>query len=362
MMGHQNLQPVMLNFAAPRRYAEGGLTAKAQEVKAQGRGGDTMLVHVNPIEFAWLKKNFGPGGINPKTGLPEFSFLDFLLPVAANVLFPGVGGAVGDAIGSLFGGGISSGITNAVGGALVGGGLSALTGGNAATGALVGGLAPSAMNALGLTGSGGALSGLNLLPSLSSQVNPSAGETVNAATKGATETAPAATTTTASAGGSSLMKAAPLLLAAAAMGGGQQQQQSPQLSGQTDNQNSKGLSAVSFDRKQTNPTVTTAYGYGPEQQFFSNNRLPLPLAAATGRYVKGGGTGTSDSIPAKLSDGEYVIDAQTVSMLGNGSSDAGAAKLDQMREEIRKQKGKALAKGEFAPDAKGPLSYMKGSQ
>jgi hypothetical protein len=79
-----------------------------------------------------------------------------------------------------------------------------------------------------------------------------------------------------------------------------------------------------------------------------------------GTYVKGGGTGTSDSIPAKLSDGEYVIDAQTVSMLGNGSSDAGAKKLDQMREAIRKQKGGALSKGKFAPDAKNPLSYMRG--
>ena len=79
-----------------------------------------------------------------------------------------------------------------------------------------------------------------------------------------------------------------------------------------------------------------------------------------GRYVKGGGTGVSDSIPAKLSDGEYVIDAQTVSMLGDGSSDAGAKKLDVMRENIRKHKGAALSKGKFAPNAKAPLSYLKG--
>ena len=78
------------------------------------------------------------------------------------------------------------------------------------------------------------------------------------------------------------------------------------------------------------------------------------------RFVKGGGTGRSDEISAKLSDGEYVIDAETVAMLGDGSSKAGAKKLDEMREKIRQHKGKALAKGKFSPDAKSPLTYLKG--
>ena len=117
---------------------------------------------------------------------------------------------------------------------------------------------------------------------------------------------------------------------------------------------------MEFKRKQTRPDIYTDYGFGPEMAFFENNQLPV--AAAQGRYVRGGGTGTSDSIPAVLSDGEYVMDAQTVSMLGDGSSDAGAKKLDHMRKQIRKQKGSALAKGKFAPDARGPLSYMKGAK
>lgn len=57
-----------------------------------------------------------------------------------------------------------------------------------------------------------------------------------------------------------------------------------------------------------------------------------------GGFVQGPGDGTSDSImtsingaqPAKLSDGEYVIPAFAVSALGNGSSAAGAKKLDQL--------------------------------
>ena len=76
-------------------------------------------------------------------------------------------------------------------------------------------------------------------------------------------------------------------------------------------------------------------------------------------YVSGGGTGRSDEIPAYLSDGEYVVDAETVSMLGDGSSKAGAEALNGMREGIRSHKGKVLAKGQFSPNAKSPLTYLR---
>lgn len=39
---------------------------------SQGRGGDTMLAHINPEEAALLKAHGGSGTINPQTGLPEF--------------------------------------------------------------------------------------------------------------------------------------------------------------------------------------------------------------------------------------------------------------------------------------------------
>lgn len=91
------------------------------------------------------------------------------------------------------------------------------------------------------------------------------------------------------------------------------------------------------------------------------------VAAATGgalsaiaKFAKGAGSGRDDTIDAKLSDGEYVIDAETVALLGDGSSDEGAKRLDEMRTAIRRQKGKALAKGKFSPNAKSPLAYIKG--
>jgi len=64
------------------------------------------------------------------------------------------------------------------------------------------------------------------------------------------------------------------------------------------------------------------------------------------RFVKGGGTGLSDSIPVQMDDGgqgrlgseEFVISADVVSGLGGGSSEAGAKALYAMMDRIR-QKG-----------------------
>lgn len=64
---------------------------------------------------------------------------------------------------------------------------------------------------------------------------------------------------------------------------------------------------------------------------------------AAGRYLNGDGDGMSDSIPAtinnkqpaRLADGEFVVPADVVSDLGNGSSNAGAKKLYDMMKRIR---------------------------
>lgn len=78
--------------------------------------------------------------------------------------------------------------------------------------------------------------------------------------------------------------------------------------------------------------------------------------------VQGQGTGRSDEIPAMLSDGEYVFDAETVALLGDGSTKAGAKRLDDFRIQIRKQKGRKLAKGKISHDAKRPEKYMAGGR
>lgn len=78
-----------------------------------------------------------------------------------------------------------------------------------------------------------------------------------------------------------------------------------------------------------------------------------------GAAVRGPGTGQSDDIPAMLADGEYVIDAELVSMLGDGSNKAGAEKLDEFREAVRKHK-RSTPLHKIPPPAKSPLAYMKG--
>ena len=65
-----------------------------------------------------------------------------------------------------------------------------------------------------------------------------------------------------------------------------------------------------------------------------------------GNFLSGGGDGMSDDIPAmigakqpaRLADGEFVIPADVVSHLGNGSSKAGAAKLYAMMDKIRQER------------------------
>ena len=67
-------------------------------------------------------------------------------------------------------------------------------------------------------------------------------------------------------------------------------------------------------------------------------------AGGNPRLLKGPGDGMSDNIPAvigrrqpaRLADGEFVVPADVVSHLGNGSTDAGAKKLHGMMDNVRK--------------------------
>jgi len=72
-----------------------------------------------------------------------------------------------------------------------------------------------------------------------------------------------------------------------------------------------------------------------------------------GRMLKGPGDGMSDDIPAKiggkqearLADGEFVVPADVVSHLGNGSTDAGAKQLYSMMDKVRQARTGRKAQG-----------------
>lgn len=82
-----------------------------------------------------------------------------------------------------------------------------------------------------------------------------------------------------------------------------------------------------------------------------------------GRLLKGPGDGMSDSIPAqigkrqpaRLADGEFVVPADVVSHLGNGSTEAGAKKLHGMMDKVRmdrtgkKKQAPAVKAGKYIP-------------
>ena len=86
-------------------------------------------------------------------------------------------------------------------------------------------------------------------------------------------------------------------------------------------------------------------------------------AGGNPRLLKGPGDGMSDNIPAqigasqpaRLADGEFVVPADVVSHLGNGSTDAGAKRLHSMMDNVRKARtgrkaqGKQIKADKFVP-------------
>lgn len=119
--------------------------------------------------------------------------------------------------------------------------------------------------------------------------------------------------------------------------------------------NSRGMTVFDFLNSVSFRDNQSAYYKTPTRMAARGGIMDAP------GYVSGPGDGRDDVINARLSDGEYVIDAESVSMLGDGSNAAGAKMLDDMRKKLRMHKGKVLAKGKFSPDAKSPLEYMRRS-
>ena len=76
------------------------------------------------------------------------------------------------------------------------------------------------------------------------------------------------------------------------------------------------------------------YGFGTDN-FYGNNpyyQSPnyMPVTVAGGGHIAGAGTSTSDSIPAMLSDGEFVMNAKAVRGAGGGNREDGARRMYAM--------------------------------
>ena len=104
-------------------------------------------------------------------------------------------------------------------------------------------------------------------------------------------------------------------------------------------------------------------GSGPTNLNTRGLNLSGKRKFAVGGYLKGPGDGMSDDIPATingeqpaaLADGEFVVPADVVSHLGNGSSEAGSKQLYAMMDRIRKARtgrksqGKEIKPGKYMP-------------
>jgi hypothetical protein len=393
----------------PREYVEkmakGGLAQQAKNVRDAGVGGDTMVIHINKDEYKKLCEEWGEPTINPHTGMPQWTPFwkqSWFAPVAAlagtALMATGVGSALGGTLLGTLGAGEAAGTTLAglTGVEALGGTTLGTLAGNTALSAGIGALTGGGKGALtsGLLGAAGTVGASALGNYLGTGYSP-------APSQGATEVptptprpaefgapsgfaSPSASPSSSSGIMSGLtgyltdpnkMAATAVGLGSLMGGGGQEQPEMPSAAGSgapTDPNLTRRLDVTPVQRTRLSLNMQTPdyYNYGrrpnaQEARFFSDVG-EYPVQAAHGgplsHYVQGGGTGRSDSIDAKLSDGEYVIDAETVALLGDGSSKAGAAKLDQFRANIRKQKGKALAQGKFSPDARAPEQYLMGGR
>jgi hypothetical protein len=127
--------------------------------------------------------------------------------------------------------------------------------------------------------------------------------------------------------------------------------------------NPPGMSSAGMDTQGMMPNTMKPQGLRSgglpawSQVPVTNGRLNF----RDGAPVHGPGDGQSDDIPAMLADGEYVIDAETVAQIGNGSTKAGAKALDKFREGIRAHKRSAPI-NKIPPKTKALTSYLKGAK
>ena len=366
-----------------------GLTGLAA---MKGRQGDNTLVHVNPMELKALEA-MAPGGLtrNPYTGLPEAFKLKDILPVLGAVagaafLGPAVGAAFGTGLGAA-GGGLAAGqsieeaaLTGLTSGVTAGMFAPAAATTGAATGATTGATTGAATGAA--TGAGTeALS--NFVP----------GEITRSGALGSFKPIPSSAFPSGTAGAAGTSSFADI--ASAKVAGALQPATMGQLAGAAGrtglqalkDQGLKSVAGGALAAGVASPVEMVKPSYGPIEAIQNPQESANVSRAEIDKYIRGGGQmpqffrptrmaaeggpislneggqpsgmfsgmvdgrlgdGMSDNVAfevvgdpqierAQLSPDEYVMDAYTVSALGNGSSDAGAKRLDDFRTALREK-------------------------
>ena len=365
------------------KMANGGLAAAAQNMAGQGRDGDSMLVHMSPGEVKGLQAlamaHGGSLSINPDTGLVEASFLKRILPMVAGAALTPFLGPMGAALAT---GGFETVRTGDIGKGLTAG-LGAFGGANLASN-LATAAVPNAAPGFAQTPTG-----LNVISSeaasMGATTTPTTFANMSEGVKNLSNT-PGGTADFLGANKMNLAMAASPVVSDAMTPKGPaipgQPEEDPRYKGSPYRYNLASNFAGSSPTRPSpyyNPT-----GLGYAAQGGSTNDIMLAAGGTYedepmgdtfamggsiggysdgGRMLKGPGDGMSDSIPAmigkrqpaRLADGEFVVPADVVSHLGNGSTDAGAKHLYSMMDKVRKartgtkKQGKQIKPQKYMP-------------
>ena len=361
----------------PLAMAGGGiadLRSQADMVRRANRSGDSILAHINPREAEMLGRTQG-SSINPITGLPEYGFFDsigkffkkaagVILPVALNFLAPGLGtiasGVIGSGLGAMINGAnpsqaLQAGLMGGVAGGVFSG-VSSVLGGGTFMGGVQGGL-PSGMFGNPQTpflnqnifGGGG------VTPTTAySDNNSISGRAAGMAAERGASAGVAPTTAAAAqaqAGGGFFDKVGNFVttnpMTSLALAGGAGLLLGGALTPEEKKAEALKQSTVSPEDFEAmrfrGATASTPYTGNVRVSTYSPNPIyaarggPIEVDARVGGHLKGPGTGTSDSIPAKLSDGEFVMTAKAVKGAGGGSRAAGAKRMYDMMHQFEKR-------------------------
>lgn len=372
----------------------------AQNMAAQGRNGDSMLMHVTPDEVAGLQSlamaNGGSLSINPHTGLPEANIFSEawkkVKPFAPMI----AGLALGPAGFSLMGAGMAG---------LTVGGVGALATGSLKKGLMAGlGAYGGASLGAGLAGAGAdaaaqteaAKQMANITATTPAADFATAAQNAATAGKAASDTYMAQGSLAKLGGGLSELASNPTQTlssignGSAAMGGlktaavlGPPLLEATAPEPFTPQAAQKGMIRPAIlTRTQIPESESPRIGSAERQHFRDVYSFPTPYtpSGATGgmvafnqgglgtlggysdggRLLRGPGDGVSDSIPAtignrqpaRLADGEFVIPARIVSEIGNGSTEAGARKLYAMMDRVQKARRKTVGKDRVAANTR----------
>ena len=354
-------------YSLPYRETEEEEHNPLRKLEKLGRGTDSRLAEL-PRNFVEFLIELGHNiSINPKSQLLEFGFFDELLRIGGTILGAVLGGPVGagagNALSSLITGkslknSVISGVKNAAltTGIQGAGQLAGLGAATPATGGFFGGASSglgSVLGGLGAAGRGIPAQAQNAYSPLEQNVIGQMGGQVAQQPGFMSHIL----------GGVSTLAPYAAMGGLAYMGAKKHHQHEKAERDRQEDKWDKEREDIRY-RTSWTPIATKQREHNPEfwnrtEEDFKHGRIHAPAfreVGTPGQYAKGGlvqsyskgtlvrgrGKGQDDFIKTSVPEGSYIVDASTTSMLGDGSSEAGAKVLKDFENNIKKKVPKGV--------------------